>query len=76
MGDKGPTHVAGFDARGFVFGPPIALALGIPFVMILKKGKLPGVLASSGECVQRDERVRMHTLKKTIPSLKGTMRGL
>ena len=49
MGDKGPTHVAGFDARGFVFGPPVALALGIPFVMIRKKGKLPGVLVSSGE---------------------------
>eukprot|EP00793_Prasinoderma_coloniale_P006764 PRCOL_00001594-RA len=49
MGADGPTHVAGFDARGFVFGPPIALALGIPFVMIRKKGKLPGVLVSSGK---------------------------
>mmetsp|Transcript_10000 Transcript_10000/g.13600 ORF Transcript_10000/g.13600 Transcript_10000/m.13600 type:complete len:239 (-) Transcript_10000:76-792(-) len=48
-GDKGPTHIAGFDARGFIFGPPIALALGIPFVMIRKAGKLPGVLLSSGK---------------------------
>jgi adenine phosphoribosyltransferase len=40
--------VAGFDARGFIFGPPIALALGLPFCMIRKAGKLPGVLVSSG----------------------------
>ena len=54
MGADGPTHVAGFDARGFVFGPPIALALGIPFVMIRKKGKLPGVLVSSGKYKVRE----------------------
>ena len=50
-GDAGPTHIAGFDARGFLFGPPIALALKIPFVMIRKAGKLPGVLISSGKYV-------------------------
>jgi len=57
---KGPTHIAGFDARGFIFGPPVALALGIPFVLIRKAGKLPGVLVSSGEYVteySKDETV-------------------
>jgi hypothetical protein len=33
---------AGFEARGFIFGPPVALALGVPFVMLRKPGKLPG----------------------------------
>lgn len=51
QGADGPTHVAGFDARGFLFGPSIAMALNIPFVMIRKAGKLPGVLVSSGKYV-------------------------
>ncbi|KAK3273411.1 hypothetical protein CYMTET_18344 [Cymbomonas tetramitiformis] len=49
LGDKGPTRIAGFDARGFIFGPPIAAGLQIPFIMIRKVGKLPGVVATSGE---------------------------
>jgi adenine phosphoribosyltransferase len=36
--------VAGLDARGFVVGPPIALALKLPFIMIRKKGKLPNAV--------------------------------
>eukprot|EP01012_Entosiphon_sulcatum_P026364 TRINITY_DN3179_c0_g1_i1.p2 TRINITY_DN3179_c0_g1~~TRINITY_DN3179_c0_g1_i1.p2 ORF type:complete len:251 (+),score=52.42 TRINITY_DN3179_c0_g1_i1:22-753(+) len=47
----GPTRIMGFDARGFLFGPPVALALGIPFGMIRKINKLPGVLVGSGAYV-------------------------
>lgn len=41
--EKEPIHyIAGLEARGFVLGPSIALRLGIGFIMVRKKGKLPG----------------------------------
>ncbi|KAG0462183.1 hypothetical protein HPP92_020659 [Vanilla planifolia] len=38
--------VAGIEARGFIFGPPIALAIGAKFVPLRKPGKLPGEVIS------------------------------
>jgi adenine phosphoribosyltransferase len=38
----GITHVAGIEARGFIFGAGVAIAMGTGFVPIRKKGKLPG----------------------------------
>jgi len=35
-------HVAAIDARGFLFASPLAYRLGVPLVVVRKKGKLPG----------------------------------
>ncbi len=35
------TKVVGTEARGFLFGAPVALALGVGFVPVRKPGKLP-----------------------------------
>lgn len=40
--DKKIDAVAGIESRGFVFAAPFAERLGIPLVLIRKKGKLPG----------------------------------
>ncbi|MGG1312369.1 MULTISPECIES: adenine phosphoribosyltransferase [Cohnella] len=40
--------VAGPEARGFVVGAPLALALGVGFVPIRKSGKLPGETIEAG----------------------------
>lgn len=33
--------IAGIESRGFLFGYPLAMRLGLPFVLIRKAGKLP-----------------------------------
>ena len=38
---KGIDAVAGIESRGFLFGMPLALRLGVPFLTVRKKGKLP-----------------------------------
>lgn len=39
--DIGITRVAGIEARGFIFGVPVARRLGVGFVPVRKPGKLP-----------------------------------
>ncbi len=36
-----PDHIIGIESRGFIFGVPVALELGIGFSPIRKPGKLP-----------------------------------
>jgi len=40
--DKKIDLIVGPEARGFIFGVPVAYALGVGFVPVRKKGKLPG----------------------------------
>ena len=44
--DREIGAIAAPEARGFLFGTPLALALGVPFVPIRKPGKLPAATVS------------------------------
>lgn len=41
-GAQKPDIVVGLEARGFLFGPSLALRIGAGFVPVRKKGKVPG----------------------------------
>nr|XP_006014241.1 PREDICTED: adenine phosphoribosyltransferase-like [Latimeria chalumnae] len=38
--------IVGIDARGSLFGPVLAHRLGIGFILVRRKGKLPGLIES------------------------------
>lgn len=40
--DRDITHIACIDARGFLIASIMAYQLGLPLVLVRKKGKLPG----------------------------------
>ncbi len=40
--DSGFDAVAAIEARGFLFAAPFAEAVGLPLILVRKKGKLPG----------------------------------
>jgi adenine phosphoribosyltransferase len=42
IGSDKPEALVGIESRGFLVAAPVAAALGIGFVMVRKKGKLPG----------------------------------
>jgi adenine phosphoribosyltransferase len=41
-----PDYIVGIEARGFIFGAPLADRLGVGFIPARKKGKLPGPTSS------------------------------
>lgn len=59
---KGITKVIGTEARGFIFGAPVALALNVPFVLVRKPGKLPReTIAQSYELEYGQDTLEIHT---------------
>jgi adenine phosphoribosyltransferase len=60
--NKGLTKIAGIESRGFLFGYPLAMKLGIPFVLIRKEGKLPyNKISHSYNLEYGSATVEMHT---------------
>lgn len=53
--------VIGVESRGFIFGPPVALELGVGFQIARKLGKLPWkTVAESYELEYGTEHIEMH----------------
>ncbi|WCJ35541.1 Adenine phosphoribosyltransferase 1 [Euphorbia peplus] len=59
--DMNISVVAGVEARGFIFGPPIALAIGAKFVPMRKPNKLPGEVISEEYSLEYGtDKIEMH----------------
>ena len=57
----GVTKIVGIDARGFIFGGAVANKLGLGFIPIRKKGKLPWTTRSAAYSLEYGEAVvEMH----------------
>lgn len=60
--DKKIDAVTGLESRGFLFGMPLAMKLGVPFILIRKKNKLPReVHRISYQLEYGESTVEMHT---------------
>jgi len=46
IGERAVDAVVGMESRGFIFGAPVAYALGVGFVPVRKLGKLPADVVS------------------------------
>jgi len=60
--DRGINKIIGTESRGFIFGAPLAYALGVAFVPVRKPGKLPR--ATIGETYQLEygqDTLEIHT---------------
>ncbi len=56
------SKVAGIESRGFIIGAPVAFQLGVGFVPIRKKGKLPAeTIGHDYELEYGADRIEIHT---------------
>ncbi|QDF66747.1 adenine phosphoribosyltransferase [Shewanella sp. SNU WT4] len=59
--DMGFTKIVGTEARGFLFGAPLALELNVGFVPVRKPGKLPrATIAESYELEYGHDTLEIH----------------
>lgn len=66
--DGSVSVVAGIEARGFLFGPPMAMALDVGFIPLRKPGKLPAdVIGVDYALEYGTDRLEMHR----EPNLSG-----
>ena len=57
-----PVKIVGLDARGFIFGGALAYKLGLGFVPVRKKGKLPsGTISQSYELEYGSAEFEIHS---------------
>jgi adenine phosphoribosyltransferase len=49
------SGIVAIESRGFIFGAPLALHLGVPLVLARKKGKLPGKTISRSYALEYGE---------------------
>ncbi|MBN1646860.1 MAG: adenine phosphoribosyltransferase [Spirochaetales bacterium] len=59
--EKGIDAVAAVEARGFLFAAPAAEKMGIPLILVRKKGKLPGkTLSRSFQLEYGEDTIQVH----------------
>ena len=68
--DKKIDAIAAIESRGFLFGAPLADRLGIPLVLIRKKGKLPGEVYRASYALEYGE-ATIEAHKSDIPAGKN-----
>jgi len=60
--DKGIEGIVAMDARGFIFGAPLAYQMGVPFILGRKPGKLPAECISASYALEYGtDSLEMHT---------------
>jgi adenine phosphoribosyltransferase len=70
--DKNINAVAAIEARGFVFAAPFAIRMGIPLLLIRKKGKLPGItLSKKYDLEYAQAEIEMH--REDVPAGKRVL---
>ena len=59
--NQGITKIIGTESRGFIFGAPVAVALGLPFILVRKPGKLPReVISQEYQLEYGEDKLEIH----------------